>query len=269
MAVQVDLYNDAYGNFAEAVLAQVRRDTYGEDVGQSSWLTTDEYRRFFAWLALAPESLVLDVGSGSGGPALFMARTVGCRVVGVDINENGIATANAQAQAQGVADQVRFQHIDAGHGLPFADDTFDAIVCIDAILHIPDRVATLAEWRRVLRPGGRILFTDPVVVTGFVTKEELATRSSIGYFLFAPVGADERAIQDAGLELIRREDVTENAVQVSKRWHDSRARYRADLIPVEGETTFDGLQQFLAVVHSLTSERRLSRFVFVAQKGAR
>ena len=269
MAVQVDLYNDAYGNFAEAVLAQVRRDTYGEDVGQSSWMTTGEYRQFFAWLVLAPESLILDVGSGSGGPALFMARTVGCRVVGVDINENGIATANAQAQAQGVADQVRFQHIDAGHLLPFADDTFDAIVCIDAILHIPDRVATLAEWWRVLRPGGRILFTDPVIVTGFVTKEELATRSSIGYFLFAPVGADERAIQDAGLELIHREDVTDNAAQVSKRWHDSRARHRADLISVEGETTYEGVQQFLAVVHGLTSERRLSRFVFVAQKSAR
>ncbi|HEX6606222.1 MAG TPA: methyltransferase domain-containing protein [Chloroflexia bacterium] len=267
MAVQVDLYNDAYGNFAKAALAQVRRDTYGEDVGQSSWMTTGEYRQFFAWLGLAPESLILDVGSGSGGPALFMARTVGCRVVGVDINENGIATANAQAQ--GVADQVRFQHIDAGHLLPFAEDTFDAIVCIDAILHIPDRVATLAEWWRVLRPGGRILFTDPVIVTGFVTKEELATRSSIGYFLFAPVGADERAIQDAGLELIHREDVTDNAAQVSKRWHDSRARHRADLISVEGETTYEGVQQFLAVVHGLTSERRLSRFVFVAQKSAR
>ena len=268
MAVEVDLYNDAYGNFAEAALAQVRRDTYGEDIGQSSWLTTGEYRQFFAWLELAPESMVLDVGSGSGGPALFMARTVGCRVAGVDINEHGIATANAQAQAQGMAEQVRFQHIDAGHVLPFADGTFDAIVCIDAILHIPDRVATLTEWRRVLRPGGRILFTDPVIVSGFVTKEELATRSSIGYFLFAPVGADEQAIRDAGLELVRREDVTDNAAQVSKRWHDSRAHQRADLLPVEGEATFEGVQQFLSVVHRLTSERRLSRFVFVARKGA-
>src|SRR5215831_20408121 len=90
MSQSVDLYGTAYGNFAAHALEQVRRETYGEDFGQSSWVTGPEYRRFFRLLRLTAADHVLDVGCGSGGPALFVAREVGCRVTGVDFNEAGI-----------------------------------------------------------------------------------------------------------------------------------------------------------------------------------
>ena len=83
MASPVDLYGTAYGHFAAPALAAVRRDTYGEDFGQSSWVTGLEYRRFFQLLELQATDHVLDVGCGSGGPALFLAREIGCRVTGV------------------------------------------------------------------------------------------------------------------------------------------------------------------------------------------
>ena len=92
MSQPVDLYNTAYGNFATDALTQVRRETYGEDFGQSSWVTGEEYRRFFGLLKLAPKDHVLDVGCGSGGPAVFLAREVGCRVSGIDVNEAGLRT---------------------------------------------------------------------------------------------------------------------------------------------------------------------------------
>lgn len=155
---------------------------------------------------------------------------------------------------------------DASHPLPFEDETFDSIVCIDAINHLPNRSKVFAEWHRVLKRKGRILFTDPIVVTGLLTNEEIAVRSSIGYFLFAPPGEDERLLEEAGFELLRCEDVTENEVKVSKRWLDARRRRRDDLIRIEGEKTFEGLQRFLEVVYKLSSERRLSRFVYVARK---
>jgi hypothetical protein len=53
---------------------------------------------------------------------------------------------------------------------------------------------------------------------------------------------------------------------VSGRWHASRERHREDLIKIEGEERFAGLQTFFSTVHSLASERRLSRFVFLAEK---
>src|SRR3954447_13061957 len=91
---------------------------------------------------------------------------------------------------------------DCGASLPFGDGSFDAVLCIDAIGHLPDRFGTLAEWARLLRPGGRLVFTDPAVLTGAVAKGELDVRA-IGFFLVVPPGLDEAAIQAAGLNLTR------------------------------------------------------------------
>ncbi|WP_165231245.1 SAM-dependent methyltransferase [Aquisphaera insulae] len=266
MPPTVDLYGTAYGNFAEDVLTQVRRDTYGEDFGQSSWVTGIEYRRFFQLLKLAAADHVLDVGCGSGGPALFLAREAGCRVTGVDVNQAGIQAGLTLARQAGLEDRVHFRRADVREPLPFPDRSFDAIVCMDAMCHLPDRGRILGEWCRVLRPGGRMLYTDPVVMTGLVTNEELATRSSTGYFEFCPPGVNERLIGQAGFELVRAEDVTDNEVEVSHRWHAARQLCSAELIRLEGEETFAGLQRFLATVHRLTSDRRLSRFAYLGRK---
>jgi cyclopropane fatty-acyl-phospholipid synthase-like methyltransferase len=262
----VELYDNTYGNFADSILEEIRRAVFGEDIGQNSWLTADEYRRFFKWLELDSSSNVLEIACGSGGPALFMARTTGCRVLGLDNNENGFATANKMAEEQGLAAKACFQLEDASQPLRFENEIFDSIVCIDAINHLPNRSRVLAEWRRVLKPNGRLLFTDPIIVTGSLSGGEIAVRSSIGYFLFVPVGENERLLKETGFELIRREDATENEAQISKGWRDARGQRRDDLIKIEGEDTFERLQRFLAVVCRLSSERRLSRFVFVAGK---
>jgi hypothetical protein len=66
--------------------------------------------------------------------------------------------------------------------------------------------------------------------------------------------------------LVRQDDVTDNAALTSGRWHDARHRHRKDLIKIEGEERFEGLQRFFASVHRLTSERRLSRFVYLVEK---
>jgi cyclopropane fatty-acyl-phospholipid synthase-like methyltransferase len=266
MSQSVDLYGTAYGNFATHALEQVRRDTYGEDFGQSSWVTADEYRRFFRLVDLSPTDHVLDVGCGCGGPAMFLAREIGCRVTGVDFNESGIRAGLALVQQAGMQDRIDLRNADVRERLPFHDQAFDAIVCMDVVCHLFDRRSLFHEWNRVLRPGGRMLYTDPVVVTGLVAKEEFATRSSTGDFAFGPPGVNEQLIGEAGFELVLVEDVTENEVDVSRRWHDARQQQAAELMRLEGEATFAGLQRFLAVVHRLTCERRMSRFVYVGRK---
>jgi hypothetical protein len=86
--------------------------------------------------------------------------------------------------------------------------------------------------------------------------------------LFVPLEVTERFIKEAGFSLLRREDVTGNIELTSGRWHAARQQRRLDLLQIEGEERFEGLQRFTAAVHKLTSERRLSRFVFVAEKWA-
>ena len=262
----VDHYGASYGNFETDLYQFIRTATYGEDIGQTGWLTAEEQDQFISWLELVPNSRVLDVACGSGGPTLRVAKSARCDVVGVDIHEEAVAAARSQAQHEGLTDQATFHCHDACQTLPFADESFDGIICIDAINHLPDRAAVLAEWKRLLRPGGRLLFTDPIVVTGSLTNAEIATRSSIGFFLFVPKGTDECLLEEAGLELLICEDRTTNMAQMAGRWRAARGARAAALIEVEGEQTFAGQQEFFRIAELIASEGRLSRFVFVAQK---
>ena len=265
MSKQVDLYNSTYGNFQERVLEEIRRETYGEDIGQNSWITTSEYDTFYGWLNLSAGEHVLEIASGSGGPALYLAKKFRCRITGLDINEEGIKTANQHALDAKITD-AKFQLANVDERLPFEDETFDAVMCTDSMNHFRNRLGYLREWQRVLKRGKRALFTDPVVITGPVSNEELAARSNIGYFLFVPLEVTTNLIQEAGFKLIKCEDVTGNIELTSGRWHASREKHREDLIKIEGEERFDGLQMFFSTVHKLTRERRLSRFVFLTEK---
>jgi cyclopropane fatty-acyl-phospholipid synthase-like methyltransferase len=261
----VNLYDNVYGDFASDAELVVRREAFGEDLGQSSWLTAAEWLEFADLLGIGRNSDVLEVGSGSGGPAVYLAAERGCRITGVDLNEHGIRNARTLAESRGIGDRARFEAVDAGRPLPFPADQFDAIVSNDAMCHIAGRPAVLRDWHRVLKAGGRVLFTDALVVTGPVTHEEIATRSSIGYYLFVPPGVNEAMLREAGFAILAVKDVTANAAEVASRWHDARARHRSALVAREGETNFEGLQRFLRCVHTLSAERRLSRFAYLAQ----
>jgi ubiquinone/menaquinone biosynthesis C-methylase UbiE len=262
-------YDTIYENFSSKVLEYVRRDTYGNDFGQNSWLTEDEFTRFLSWLELDPNSHVLDIACGSGGPALFIARKLGCHVTGLDISEKAVSFANIAARGQHLDSLVCFQPADATLRLPFADEFFDSVICIDSINHLHHRSEILAEWYRVLRRGGRILFTDGTILTGLVSNEEIAARTSIGYFLLAPPSENERLIRKAGFEFMLAEDVTENIATLSKRRLDARAKCKEQLVRVEGDSMFKNEQEFYSMMHKLSQERRLSRFVFVGRKSRR
>jgi SAM-dependent methyltransferase len=266
MTERVDLFDSTYGHFTDRVLDAIRKETFGTDIGQNSWLTVDEYERWLPWLGLTAGDHMIEIASGSGGPARYVARATGCRVTGVDVNPSGVATATAMAAAAEAAADVQFSVADANARLPFDENSFDGLLCVDSMNHFPDRLAVLREWCRVLRPGRRALFTDPVVITGPVTNDELALRSSIGLFLFVPPGVNEGLIDEAGLRLVRQEDVTANAALVAGRWHAARQAHQADLVQIEGEDRFTGLQKFFKAVHDLTRERRLSRIAYLVEK---
>jgi SAM-dependent methyltransferase len=262
----VDLYGANYGGFADDIYAQVRREAFGQEIGQNSWLTREELDRFASQLELGASSRVLEIGCGSGGPALHLVGSTGCELVGIDMSEEGVANANRMARETELDGRASFVHADAARPLPFESESFTSVLCIDAVNHLAGRPAVLAEWRRVLRPGGRILFTDPITVTGPLGSDEIAIRASIGYFLFVPHGEDERLLGEAGFRVLAVEDATENMAELAARWLGARARRGDALRKIEGDETFEGQQQFLEVAATLARERRLSRFVYLADK---
>jgi SAM-dependent methyltransferase len=264
----VDLYNNVYGDFGSRAEAEVRRRAFGEDIGQSSWMTASEWLRFADQVGAGEGSRVLEVGSGSGGPAVYLARERGCRVTGIDINENGVRNGARLAEVRGIADRVTFEVADASKPLPFPSASFDAVLSNDAMCHLSNRLEVLTEWHRLLRPGGRMLFSDAMIVTGLISQEEAATRTSIGWYLFAPPGENERLIGQAGFTLLSAVDGTPAAATIAGRWHAAREEHREALVAREGEANFAGLQAFLECVRRLSAERRLSRFCYLAEKPA-
>ena len=266
MPAKVDLYNNAYGNYAAEVYREIRVETYGQDLGQTSWVTREESAEIMRSLEIAGTSYVLEIGCGSGRYAIHVAEKTGCGMLGIDINAPGINNANQLATAQHLSERVRFEICDASKQLPFPDSTFDSVFSNDVLCHIPGRQALLHELFRVLKPNARILFSDALIIGGIVSHEEIAARSAIGYYLFSPPGENERLLESAGFHLLNVRDTTSNAAHIAARWRDARSKRAEALIAIEGQENFEGLQRFLATVETLNKERRLFRSIYVARK---
>jgi cyclopropane fatty-acyl-phospholipid synthase-like methyltransferase len=266
MTGQSDFYTSRYRRFSSDLAAEIRREVYDEDMGQQSWRTIAEQAEIADFLRLGKDSHVLDVACGSGLPSLALVKQTGCRLTGLDIEADGIAHANAEASACGLADRASFVLFDGNARLPFENSSFDAVLCIDAIPHFKDRFATLIEWARVLRKGGRLMFTDAAVITGAVAKTELDIRAVTGFLLLVPPGLDQSAIAAAGLDLLRSEDRSDATAVIAARWRDARLKHAAELEHLEGSDQFARLQHYYATTAELAASRRLSRFLYIAEK---
>jgi ubiquinone/menaquinone biosynthesis C-methylase UbiE len=120
--------------------------------------------------------VVLDYGCGPGYLTKELLDRGAVHVTGIDISEAEIQQARVKAEEEGVADRSRHLVADA-HNLEFEDDSFDLIVG-DSILHHLDMEVALKEIRRVLRPGGRAVFMEPMVHNPFLRLGRALTPSA-------------------------------------------------------------------------------------------
>jgi SAM-dependent methyltransferase len=261
-------YSAQFARFGSRLAAEIRQEAYGADIGQQGWRTRKEQEEITALARLQPPCHMLDVACGSGGPALAAASAARCRLTGVDIEPEGIAEARRRAAAMGMSGSAGFLAADCNDTLPFDDGAFDLVVCVDAVLHLKDRRAALADWFRLLRPGGRVLMADAAVLTGAVPKPELDIRASQGSFVVVPPGLNEAALAGAGFRLLKCEDTTTAMAETARRLHAARRRRAKGLKREEGAEWFERRQTFLATTAELAEKRRLSRFLYVAEKPA-
>jgi O-methyltransferase StaMB len=159
---EVGQHYDKYAALADA--------TVGQNLHFGYWDTPDSTASFdeaavrltellVSRLPVGPGQRVLDLGCGHGGPALAVARGTGANVTGISISAEQVKVATANAAAEGLADQVSFQHANA-LALPFEPASFDAVLAFESLIHMPDREHVLREVFTVLKPGGRLVLTD-------------------------------------------------------------------------------------------------------------
>ena len=119
-------------------------------------LATEELARMLAPVAT---DHVIDIGSGIGGPARYLAATYGCRVSGVDLTPEFVGTATGLTGLVNLTNRVDFRQGSA-LALPFPDARFDLAWSQNVAMNIQDRPRYYAEMRRVLKPAGRLAIQD-------------------------------------------------------------------------------------------------------------
>jgi sarcosine/dimethylglycine N-methyltransferase len=152
---------------------------------------------------------VLDVGSGVGGPARFLAAACGCRVTGVDLSEAFVDAARYLSERTGQSGLVSFE-IASALELPFDDGTFDVALMQHFAMNVADRARLYRETRRVLKSGGRFATYDVVSMSGEPHYPLPWARTPAASFLMTAERTRE-AIESAGFRALAWRDDTEAA----------------------------------------------------------
>jgi ubiquinone/menaquinone biosynthesis C-methylase UbiE len=180
-------YDRLFAGYAKSpTVLNIWRDTYGEDFPENvepfGFVTLTDLRRIASSLGAGPGATIVDLGSGRGGPSLWVARQTGANVIGINVSTIGVAQANERARAEGVADRVRF-HVSDITTIPLPAES------VDALSFVPDIFAVMAEVARLLRPGARF---------AFAAREQHAASASLG----SPARPDYRpSLRAVGFEI--------------------------------------------------------------------
>ena len=167
---QTERFSESYLCAQTPTMRAIERSVCGCDYGGSSWATREETKRLSALFGLRPGLRLLDVGAGSGWPGLYMAGTSGCDIVLVDLPLTGLRIAADRAVADGIASACWVAVAD-GANLPFPDSSFDAVNHSDLLCCLRPKRAVLEACRRVIRHGGRMVFTVISVAPGLSTAD--------------------------------------------------------------------------------------------------
>lgn len=167
---QTKRFDELYAKSQSDVMLSIERRVCGCDYGGTSWTTRAEADGLITLLGLNSRTHLLDLGAGSGWPALYMAKTSGCRVTLVDLPPNGLRIAEQRAAKDGISAMVTTRIADAA-SLSFPDNSFDAISHSDLLCCLMHKHSVLAACRRIVRPNGRMAFTVISVAPGLSAKQ--------------------------------------------------------------------------------------------------
>jgi cyclopropane fatty-acyl-phospholipid synthase-like methyltransferase len=201
-------------------------------------------------LQLGPTSTVLDIGSGIGGPARYLAYRYGCHVTATELqpNLNGIAV--DLTRRCGLASLVTHVCADAATH-PFPAASFDAAVSWLAILHMPDRRALLQNVARCLRANGKLLIEDLCMRKPFAEPDLDDLRRVVCGVTVTSVDEYVTDLTSSGLTGVQVEDLTPDwapfAATRLTAWRANRAAYTH----VNGEAAYLGQERFYAVIARL------------------
>jgi cyclopropane fatty-acyl-phospholipid synthase-like methyltransferase len=245
-------------NRARSALVQVLNTVFDDSwVGQQRFTTTAEIDALYAALQVGPDAHVLDIGSGMGGPAIYLAQQTGCHVTGID--SGPVQRAQAAAEAAEVTNQVHFVAGDI-FTARFPERAFDAIISRDAFVNVDDKERLFRQCWRLLRPGGRMACT--MIVRQGEPLDRPECMSLLSWPL--PTSDDYHALAlQGGLRILDVNDLTTTFREVSARWRGCLAVWEEDLLAELGRHDFHVLQATIGQLAEWATQDRIGQLRMV------
>ena len=226
---------------------------------------TDAVRSAVEMLKVTEKDSVLEIGSGLGGPARFLAHTTGCRVTGLDVQEDMHAIASELTARCGLASKITHVLGDALTS-PLPAGAFDAVVSWLAIHHIPNRPLLSRRIASALRPGGQLYIEDLYTRGPYSPEDRVDVNETLHGTTMTSKEEYERDLRDAGFTDIRLIDMTEEwgtfCAGRAAGWQGSRDRH----VRVHGEDTYARLERFFLTVTRLFANGGLGGVRILATK---
>jgi len=259
-------YAAVYSQFDSPLIQKVRSEAFEEDIGQHSWIVADELREYLDWLSLSATDRVLDFGCGPAGPLTYLVTHTEVTATGVDNNAVALSSAQKRVAGMGLSDRIALHDVSGKAGLPFPNESFSHVISVDVVMHLPEREESLAELWRVLKPGGRLLFTDACIVNGVLSDEDIRIRSHYGISHFVPEDFNESVLASSGFTLEKKEQNSGGLIAIcGGRWQ-AREKYKEELVDEFGEAAFEYEQTYLKKLVELYSGKKLLRYAYLANK---
>ena len=189
-------------------------------------------------VALGPDVSVLDLGCGYGSTARFLAANYGCPVTGVNISGKELELARERGQKARLDHLLSFDYGDF-HRLQYANASFDVVWSQEAFLHAADKIAVLSECRRILRPGGSLIFTDILVRHDTPAGDRQRIYDRVQSPEMWDTDDYRQALSDLRLPVSREEDWSQHVAR-SYAWVRDRLREQRDsMLPRVGAEVID------------------------------
>jgi SAM-dependent methyltransferase len=153
-----EAFSESYNLSSLPAMRRVEQSVLGCNYGGTSWTTSEQAREMISMTGVRAGQSLLDIGAGSGWPALFVARESGCRATLLDIPMNALEQARRRAEDDGISDRIETV-AGSGAALPFEDACFDIVSHSDVLCCMPEKLSMLRECRRVIRDDSATLFS--------------------------------------------------------------------------------------------------------------